>query len=97
MLKYSQGGVLNLKFKHCDNVDWKEFDNEGVLLNLATGYYFRLNQVGTFIWPLISKENNLGDIVNRVVDRFDVSQRQAKSDIHDFIEQLLAENLIQKA
>ena len=86
-----------MKFKHCDNIDWKEFENESVLLNLSTGYYFRLNQVGTFIWPLIDKENNLGDIVNRVVDRFDVSRRQAKSDIHDFIEQLLSEQLIQKA
>ena len=85
-----------MKFKHRDNVDWKEFDNEGVLLNLSTGYYFRLNQVGTFIWPLINKENNLSDIVNRVVDRFEVSRRQAKSDIHDFIEQLLSEQLIQK-
>ena len=86
-----------MKFKHCDNIDWKEFENESVLLNLSTGYYFRLNQMGAFIWPLINKENNLGDIVNRVVDRFDVSRRQAKSDIHDFVEQLLSEQLIQKA
>ncbi|MBU4444853.1 MAG: PqqD family protein [Candidatus Marinimicrobia bacterium] len=86
-----------MKFKHCDNVDWKEFENESVLLNLLTGYYFRLNQVGTFIWPLINKENNLGDIVNRVVDQFDVSQRQAKADINSFIEQLIAEQLIQKS
>lgn len=86
-----------MKFKHCDNVDWKEFENESVLLNLLTGYYFRLNQVGTFIWLLINKENNLGDIVNRVVDQFDVSQRQAKADINSFIEQLIAEQLIQKS
>jgi len=85
-----------LKYKHCDNIDWKEFDNESVLLNLTTGYYFRLNQVGTFVWPLITEEYNIGDIVDQVVKKFDVSQRQAKTDVHDFIEQLLTEELIQK-
>ena len=85
-----------MKYKHCDNIDWKEFDNESVLLNLTTGYYFRLNQVGSFVWPLIDGEHNLGDMVDQVVPKFEVSQRQAKSDIHDFIEQLLAEELIQK-
>ena len=85
-----------MKYKHCDNIDWKEFDNESVLLNLTTGYYFRLNQVGSFIWPLIDEEHNLGDIIDRVLARFEVSQRQAKTDVHDFIEQLLAEQLIQK-
>ena len=86
-----------MKYVHCDNIDWKEFDNESVLLNLSTGYYFRLNQVGTFVWPLISRDYNIGDIIDRVVAKFEVSQRQAKSDIHDFIEQLLTEQLINKA
>jgi len=86
-----------LKYVHCDNIDWKEFDNESVLLNLSTGYYFRLNQVGTFVWPLINEDHNIGDMVDQVVAKFEVSQRQAKSDIHDFIEQLLTEQLINKA
>lgn len=86
-----------MKYVHCDNIDWKKFDEESVLLNLSTGYYFRLNQVGTFIWPMINRENNISDIVNRVVVKFDVSQRQAKTDVHNFIEQLLAEQLIKKA
>lgn len=86
-----------MKYIHCGNIDWKEFDDESVLLNLSTGYYFRLNRLGTFVWPLISKANNVGDIVNRVVAKFDVSQRQAKTDINSFIKQLLAEQLIKKA
>lgn len=85
-----------MKYVHCDNIDWKKFDEESVLLNLSTGYYFRLNQVGTFIWPMINRENNISDIVNRVVVKFDVSQRQARTDVHNFIEQLLAEQLIKK-
>ncbi|MFH2024776.1 MAG: PqqD family protein [bacterium] len=86
-----------MKYVHCDNIDWKEFDDESVLLNLSTGYYFRLNQVGTFVWPLISREHTISGIADRVVEKFDVSQHQAKTDMHDFIEQLLAEQLIQKA
>ena len=85
-----------MKYIHCDNIDWKEFDGESVLLDLSTGYYFRLNRLGTFVWPLINRDNNVGDIVRMVVEKFDVSQRQAKADIDAFIDQLLAEELIQK-
>ena len=85
-----------MKYIHCDNIDWKEFDGESVLLDLSTGYYFRLNRLGTFVWPLINRDNNVGDIVRMVVENFDVSQRRAKADIDAFIDQLLVEHLIQK-
>ncbi len=86
-----------MKYRHSDNIDWKEFDKESVLLNLSTGFYFRLNQVGTFVWPLIDGKKNLSEIINAVTSHFEVSQRQANKDIHNFIEQLVTENLIQKS
>lgn len=86
-----------MKYRPCEHVDWKLFDDESVVLDLSSGYYFRLNRVATFIWPLLDGCHGLTDIVNKVVDRFAVSQRQAKRDVGDFIRQLLAENLIQKA
>ena len=64
-----------MKYIHCDNIDWKKFDSESVLLNLSTGYYFRLNRLGTFVWPLINHDNNVGDIVRMVVEKFDVLMR----------------------
>jgi hypothetical protein len=86
-----------LKYRHSDTIDWKKFDQESVLLNLTTGYYFRLNRVGTFIWPFLDGSHNLHQIIEAVTTQFEVSQRQANKDVHSFIEQLLAENLIQKA
>lgn len=86
-----------MKYRPCEHVDWKPFDGENVLLNLATGYYFRLNQVASYIWPLLNGQHHLGEIVDRVVARFRVSQRQAQRDVQDFIGQLLAEKLIRKA
>jgi DNA-binding ferritin-like protein (Dps family) len=85
-----------LRFKHCPNVDWKKFELESVLLDLSSGYYFRLNEVGTYIWPLLDGKHDLAEIVEEVVKRFEVSQRQAKKDISSFIQYLLTENLINK-
>lgn len=86
-----------MKYRPCEQVDWKPFDAESVLLNLATGYYFRLNQVGSYIWSLLDGQHHLGEIIDRVVTRFRVSQRQARRDVQSFIGQLLAEKLIRKA
>lgn len=40
-------------YKYSDNVEWKQFDDESHLINIETGFYFRLNEVGNFIWPLL--------------------------------------------
>lgn len=85
-----------MKYQPCTNVDWKKFERESILLDLSSGYYFRLNDVGTYIWSLLDGKHTLAEIIEEVVRRFDVSQRQAKKDLDSFIQYLLAENLIEK-
>jgi len=95
-IKQAAGGIAKLRYRQSNSVDWKKFEQESVLLDLSSGYYFRLNAVGTYIWSLLDGKHNLAEIVEEVVKRFEVSQRQAKKDISSFIQYLLDENLIEK-
>ena len=54
---------------------------------------FALNPVAEFIWQNLGKKN-LSDICEGVTSNFDVSQKQAEEDIHEFISELLEADLI---
>jgi len=55
---------------------------------------FVLNTVGEYIWQQIDEQKSLEDIRKGVIDRFDVGEDTADSDIREFISGLLDEGLI---
>jgi hypothetical protein len=55
---------------------------------------FSLNPVGELIWQELDTHNNLRDIRDRVVSRFDVPAETAMADIEEFIDELLGAKLI---
>ena len=81
-------------YKHSGNVEWKQFDDESLLINIETGFYFRLNEVGNFIWPLLDGKQSDEEIINKIVEEFDVQTEKAKSDFNSFIKELFGEKLI---
>lgn len=62
------------------NVEWKQFDDESLLINIETGFYFRLNEVGNFIWRLLDGKQSCEEIIKKIVEEFDVQTEKAKSD-----------------
>ncbi|HMK49464.1 MAG TPA: PqqD family protein [Thermodesulfovibrionales bacterium] len=57
---------------------------------------FVLNTLGEFIWQQIGERKSLEDIRKDVVERFDVGEEIADSDIREFIAGLLANGLIRE-
>jgi hypothetical protein len=56
---------------------------------------FALNSVAEYVWKELS-DKKLLDIRREVINRFDVEEEQAETDIHEFIEELLAAELIRE-
>jgi hypothetical protein len=71
-------------------------DDEMVLLNVETGTYFGLDEVGALIWGLITEELDDEAIVTRITSDYDVDDMQARSDLHAFVDQLTAKGLLQE-
>ncbi|MBL7135305.1 MAG: PqqD family protein [Candidatus Marinimicrobia bacterium] len=68
-------------YKHSGNVELKQFDDENLLINIETGFYFRLNEVGNFIWPLLDGKQSNEEIIEKIVEEFDVQIEKANSDL----------------
>ncbi|GMR22985.1 MAG: hypothetical protein BMS9Abin37_1373 [Acidobacteriota bacterium] len=50
---------------------------------------YTLNEVGARVYELIDGERPLREIMDTIVNEFEVTERQAKSDVREFIAQLL--------
>lgn len=57
---------------------------------------FTLNPVGQYIWQEIDNRKGLDEIRKGIIERFDVENEQADSDIREFIAELIEADLIRE-
>jgi hypothetical protein len=89
-------GLEARTFRKAKQVHWKSVDGEAVVLHLATGNYFALDPVGTFLWSrLCESPKSLEDLIEAVMVEYNCSKGQAKEDTLEFCGQLLAEKLLE--
>lgn len=77
-----------------EDVIARELDGETVLLNLETGIYFGLDQVGTRIWQLLAAGGPLQAILDTLVVEYDAEHDALERDLVRFISQLEAKGLV---
>jgi len=68
-------------------------DDELVLINLSTGVYYSMQSVGCVVWQLFDQGFSVAETVAEVAARYGVSADQAKADVHNLLEQMLAERI----
>ena len=66
----------------------RTLEGEEVLLQLETGAYFGLNEVGTLIWKFLKTGLSRAEIIERLENEFDVPAVEATKDFEDFIAEL---------
>jgi hypothetical protein len=71
-------------------------EGEAVLLNLDSGFYYSLNQVGTMVWDLFKQGQSLAQILSAICERFAVAEKVAEADLLAFVKRLCQEGLIQQ-
>ena len=77
-----------------EKVKWQVVDEEGILVNLDTGYYFNLNPVALFIWAMCDGDHSVDTILTAVIDDFDVDEITARRDLEAFLSELATEELV---
>lgn len=71
-----------------------ELDGESVILNMADGVYYGLNQVGHRIWEIIQTPTTIDDIVATLLDEYEIGADQCRTDVEDLIADLLEKGLV---
>jgi hypothetical protein len=68
---------------------------ETAILNVKCGVYYGLNPVGARIWDLMQEPCGIAEIQNAITEEYDVEPERCVRDVVGFLEELLAEGLIE--
>jgi Coenzyme PQQ synthesis protein D (PqqD) len=71
-----------------------DLGSEAVILNLKSGVYHGLNEVGASIWKLIQEPRTIKEIQQSLLEEYDVEPEQCQSDVIALLDDLLAAELI---
>ena len=75
----------------------REVAGEAVLLNLESGLYFGLNEVGSAIWQALDEgSHTLNSLCDLVEDRFDAPRSVIEGDVETLLRALEAHDLVTK-
>ena len=83
------------KFKLNEMITWRDVDDELIVLELESGNYFSMNDVGRFIWLKVIEEKDFGTIVDLITSEYDTIEDQAIHDASHFIKGLIEKKIIE--
>jgi hypothetical protein len=86
--------MLTDKITISPSVVAKRLGDETVILHLGSGTYFGLDSVGARIWELISEGKSTLEILDVMLNEYDVSRKDLERDITALINDMLAQGLI---
>jgi hypothetical protein len=73
-----------------------KIDDEVVMLDVESGFYFGLNSVGSVIWGHLADWISIDELTQRLMTQFDIDQETCRTDTETFLEQLLEKKIIRK-
>lgn len=71
-----------------------ELAGEKVMIDFATGKYFMIKGVGNDIWDMIQTQISVGEIVDKLLSEYDVTEEECYSSVCSFLERLNELNFV---
>lgn len=83
------------KITPVNDIIFTDFDGqEGILVDLNTKQYYRLNETGSLIWRCLEKSNSIDEIVSQMQNTYEVSTDHAVASIERLLLNLESNNLV---
>ena len=88
---------MNLKQKVIisPSVFAQEVDGEMVLLDMESENYFGLDEVGTAIWQAMQEKENLQEVLELLLEQYEVGEEMLENDLSDFVGKLVESGLVE--
>jgi hypothetical protein len=92
--------LTDARFIRNQEVVSRQIEGELIIVPIRRGVgdlnsLYTLNSVGSILWEYMTEGHTVPEMVSRVCDEFEVTATQAQADIHDFLDSMLQEKLIQ--
>lgn len=69
---------------------------EGILVDLNTKQYYRLNETGSMIWRGLEKGRSIDDIVTEMQTIYEVSSEHAVASVEKLLQRLESNRLVKR-
>lgn len=76
------------------DVAFEVLDGEAVVLNLQTGIYFSLNEVGTRIWQLLEEHERVEPVIEAMLAEYEVEREVLEADVSRLVSELSEKGLL---
>ena len=77
-----------------EDVVSRVLDGEAVLLDLASGSYFGLNEVGTVVWEELRTHGQVEKAIAKVLEEFEVERDTVEKDVDELLAELVEKKLL---
>jgi len=89
--------VSETLFKLRDSdLDWREVEGELVALDLRESRYLAVNRTGHALWSALAEGATQDELVERLVDAFDIERGRAAADVEAFTTELESRGLLMR-
>jgi hypothetical protein len=88
--------VLDQRFERHPNMVSAEIGGEAVMMSIEQGAYFGLNPLATRIWALLATPQTGAEMIEVLLDEYDVSRNVLMIDMQKFMLDMLARDLVQQ-
>ena len=70
-------------------------DGETVILDVESGVYSGLNEVGTVVWTMLEKQATFAAMRDAILNEFEVSPEECSQNLYSFLKELVDNKLIE--
>lgn len=70
-------------------------EGETVVLEMESGGYFSLDEIGALVWNALNEVRSVADICARIVAQYEVEPEQCETDVIRLLNELRAAKLIE--
>lgn len=76
-----------------EEIIWRVVDDEALLLDTNSGYYFSMNDTATEIWCLLNEGKSIDDVAATISERYEIDSSSVKRDVEELIDNLNKEQI----
>ncbi len=73
----------------------REIEGQSFLLNLESGYYYQLDEIGTQMWRALTQAGSLRTAIPLLLEEFEVNRERLRDDLGALLEDLQSEGLLE--
>lgn len=85
---------LDRVLKKSPDAAFRVYDGHATIVLSSQAYVHVLNPAGSLLWEELDGQKSLAQLLDRVMEEYDVSRQQAEADMREFIGDLLDNGMV---